>query len=91
MLGFFAMMFGFLVVASMISYWISWDLQPKGTRSSFAITGATDLANLLTKCRDAIRNAGSMSAAKSGGATHASARQSLKVTTPAAAAAVNRA
>ncbi len=66
MFGFFAMMFGFLVLASAISYWISWDLQPKGTRSSFAITIATDLASLLTKCRGSVRNAGSGSAAKSG-------------------------
>jgi hypothetical protein len=89
MLGFIAMMFAFLVVASAITYWISWDLQPNGTRLSFAMKVATDLVDLLAKCRDSIQNAGSESVAKSGRAAHASRRQSVETSNrPAAAAAV---
>ncbi len=90
MLGFFAMMFVFLAVASLITYWISWDLQPKGTRPSFTTKVATDLVDVVAKCRDSIRNTGSGSAAEPGRDARDGRRQSLKSPARPAPAVANR-
>ena len=56
MLAVSGMMSVFVALISMASYWISWDLQPKESRPSFTTTTWHDVADVLEKCRAAVRN-----------------------------------
>lgn len=56
MLGFFGMMAVLLGSISVCSYWISWDLQHKDYRPSFARKTRDDLAHLLGKRRGLVGN-----------------------------------
>jgi hypothetical protein len=56
MLGFFGLMAVLMALISLGSYWISWDLQPKESRPSFATKAWDDLADLLGKCRRVAQN-----------------------------------
>ena len=56
MLGLFGLMAVLLASISLASYWISWDLQHKEDRSSFATKVRHDFADLVGKCRPLVRN-----------------------------------
>jgi hypothetical protein len=56
MFGFFGLMAVLLALIALVSYWISWDLQPKESRSPFAATAWHDLGALLAKYRGVVRN-----------------------------------
>ena len=43
---------------SLVSCWISWDLQHQRNRVSFATKVRSDLVNLFKKGRDLVRNSG---------------------------------
>ena len=51
MFGLLTMMSGLLGIAAVVSYWISWDMQPKDGRSSFRAKASNDLRNLLRRRR----------------------------------------
>jgi hypothetical protein len=56
MFGFFGLMAVLLALVALVFYWISWDLQPRESRSSFATMAWHDFAALLTKYRRVVRN-----------------------------------
>jgi hypothetical protein len=56
MLGFFGLMAVLLALISLCSYWISWDLQHKDYRPSFATRALGDIVDLVRKCRGVLRN-----------------------------------
>jgi hypothetical protein len=56
MLGFFGLMAVLMALILLASYWISWDLQHKEYRPSFATKALDDLADLLGKCRRVLQN-----------------------------------
>jgi len=51
MFGFLVMMSGMMALAAAVSYWISWDMQSRDQRSSFARTVYSDLLDLIAKWR----------------------------------------
>jgi hypothetical protein len=63
MLGFLVMMSGMVALATAVSYWISWDMQPQDERLSFTKTVWGDLADLIAKWRMGAANVGSRSPA----------------------------
>jgi hypothetical protein len=58
MLGVLAMLFVFLTLISLISYWISWDMQHSEKRLSFAVKVRNDVMRLFGKSRSSVPNAG---------------------------------
>jgi hypothetical protein len=56
MLGFFGLMAILLALISLGSYWISWDLQHKEHRPSFATKTWDDFVDLVRKCRGVFRD-----------------------------------
>ncbi len=56
MSGFIGLMAVLMALISVCSYWISWDLQHKDYRPSFATRAWDDIAHLVRKCRGMVRN-----------------------------------
>jgi hypothetical protein len=56
MFGFLGFMAVLLAPIFPISYWISWDLQDKRDRSSFATTVWRDFVALVERCAAGVRN-----------------------------------
>jgi hypothetical protein len=56
MSGFFALLAVLVAPIFLISYWISWDLQDKRHRSSFATTVWRDIVTLVKRCSAGVRN-----------------------------------
>jgi len=90
MLGLFAMIFVLLMVTSLIGYWISWDLQPVGTRSSFAAKVAGDLAKLSVKCLGYLRSSRSNLSAMAVRTEHDTRLKTVAATSQSGAVAANR-
>jgi hypothetical protein len=78
MLGFLGMLSGMLALTAVLSYWISWDMQPEAERNSFARTVSDDLTALIAKWRNSAGSAGSRSpAARPDRAARSPTRQAL--------------
>jgi hypothetical protein len=56
MSGFFGLMAVLMALISLGSYGISWDLEPRESRPSFATKAWDDLADLLRRFQGAVRN-----------------------------------
>ena len=61
MLGLLGMLSGMLALTAVVSYWISWDIQPVNERNSFARTVSDDLVALIAKWRSSAGSARSRS------------------------------
>lgn len=58
MFGLFGLLIALWATIALISYWISWDLQPCQTRGSFVPQMLVDLARLFAKFRDPVGDTG---------------------------------
>jgi hypothetical protein len=58
MLALCGMLFVFLVLSCLLSYWIGWEMQSKETRPAFGTQVGNDFLTLLGKLRGSIRNHG---------------------------------
>jgi hypothetical protein len=75
MLGLLGMLSGMLAVTAVISYWISWDMQPQDGRPSFTGTVYSDLVKLFAKWRSSSGRAGSRSTATADQVSNSVTRQ----------------
>ena len=91
MLGLIAIMLVLFGLILLTSYWISWDMQPRGQRPSFATKVANDLVVLLAQCRAFVANRGGQSlTARPVRISHAGRSQSLKPAMRPVSAVANR-
>jgi hypothetical protein len=62
MLGLCAMLLVLLAVAAVLSYWVSWELENKNTRSGFMTKVWNDFSGLFGRGRNQVAESGPASA-----------------------------
>ena len=55
MLGLCGMLVAYLALVRLVSYWISWDMQPKEARTSFAAKSWNDFMDFAARRRGIFR------------------------------------